>query len=410
MDSRYLIKKYGNDYTRYIQWLDVHNIIWHDEYYDGKTTYFYLQDIQTYNFHKTQLLKLSDKTFDDIIYTYCLRDKIEISLVSIDNKGFKSNQKDRIYMDWYQVKVPISRVNKKYLTRDYEDDSIYINNAPKHIKKMGSMYRNNLEIRYQEAIHHTESRYQDELKHAQSTDDQNSAFKRYSSRISSINAIRNGRNNKTLRFRRNNTNGRLDTNLTNMASDLRPFIVGYENMAYLDLSNSQPVLFNILLQKHLKKASKRLQNEIQRYYEITTNGTWYDWLIDLYKIPYTPGDNDSYNMARDKCKEIWMLIAYSDNKTAKNFKNVFKHEFPLVYGIIEQIKKDNYNQFAISLQKIESKVFIDEICKGLVQEGIVPYTMHDGLLVPKEHQDKTYSIMADVLKKHLGVVPKIKIE
>jgi hypothetical protein len=45
MDSRYLLKKYGNDYKRYIQWLDVHNIIWHDEYYEGKTTYYYLQNI-----------------------------------------------------------------------------------------------------------------------------------------------------------------------------------------------------------------------------------------------------------------------------------------------------------------------------------------------------------------------------
>ena len=96
MDSRYLKLKYGNDYSTYIKWLDVHNIIWHDEYYDGKTTYYYLQDIQTYILHKTQLLKLSNKNLDEIIYTYCVRDEIEITPVSIDNKGFDGIQKNRI--------------------------------------------------------------------------------------------------------------------------------------------------------------------------------------------------------------------------------------------------------------------------------------------------------------------------
>lgn len=410
MDSRYLIKKYGNDYPRYIQWLDVHNIIWHDEYYEGKTTYYYLQNINLYNTNTSQLLKLSDKNLDDILYTYCLINRIVITPVSIDSKGIERVQKDRIYIDWYQVKVPITTINKKYLTRDYEDDSTYINNAPKHIKKMGSMFRKNMDIRYDEAMLHAHTRYQQELDIAKSLDEQNSAFKRYSSRASSINGIHNGRNNKTLRFHRNGTNSRLDTNLTNMASDLRPFIVGYENMTYLDLSNSQPVLFNILLNKYRQNASKKLLDEIKRYHELTINGTWYDWMIKVFEIHYKAGDDESYKIARDKCKGIWMLIAYSENKMAKNFKNTFKKEFPGIHSIIENIKKVNYAQFAIALQKIESEIFIDEICKDLVKEGIVPYTMHDGLLVPKEHKDKTYDIMAAVLKKHLGLVPKIKIE
>lgn len=410
MDSRYLQVKYGYDYKRYIQWLDVHNIIWHDEYYEGKTTYFYLQDINTYNFIKSQLLKLTDKSVEEILYTYCLRDKIVISHVSIDSKGIEEIKKNRIYNNWYQIKVPITKSNKKYLTRDYEEDSTYINNAPKHIKKMGGLFRKNLDIRYDEAILHANTRYQQELDKAKSLDEQNSAFKRYSSRVSSINGIKNGRNNKTLRFRRNDTNARLDTNLTNMASDLRPFIVGYENMAYLDLSNSQPVLFNILLNKYRQNASKRLLDEMQRYNDLTVNGTWYDWMIKVFDVQFKVGDEESYKAARDKCKNIWMLIAYSENKAVKHYKKVFIKEFPSIYSIIKDIKNVNYAQFAIALQKIESEIFIDEICKELVKEGIIPYTMHDGLLVPKEHKDKSYDIMATVLKKHLGLVPKIKVE
>ena len=91
-------------------------------------------------------------------------------------------------------------------------------------------------------------------------------------------------------------------------------------------------------------------------------------------------------------------------------KNVFKTAFPEIYFLIEKIKEVNYEQFAINLQLIESKIFIDEICKELVNQNIIPYTMHDGLLVPKEHKQETLDIMSSVLKSHLGAVPKIKVE
>lgn len=77
---------------------------------------------------------------------------------------------------------------------------------------------------------------------------------------------------------------------------------------------------------------------------------------------------------------------------------------------LKNIKKVEHNQFAIHLQKIESKIFIDKICKALVNEEIIPYTMHDGLLVPKKHQQRTLQIMSEILEKEIGAVPKIKVE
>ncbi|MNF83024.1 hypothetical protein D3C84_653370 [compost metagenome] len=263
---------------------------------------------------------------------------------------------------------------------------------------MGSHYRKGLKIQYEEAIEHSEKRYLNELSEAKNSKEEVSAFKRYSSRISSINAIHNGSLNKTLRFKRNSTNKRLDTNLTNMASDLRPFIVGYENMSYLDLSNSQPVLFNILLQSYRKYASEALLNEIDNYFSITTSGKWYEWLQGLY------------GLSRNECKEIWMKIAYSENPHNKEVKKIFQQEFPLIYAIIAEIKKENHANFAIELQKIESKIFIDKICKELVNHDIIPYTMHDGLLVPSEHEETTLKIMQSILKERLGAIPLVKLE
>ncbi|VXB47363.1 conserved hypothetical protein [Flavobacterium sp. 9R] len=401
MYSKYLQLKYGNYYNTYIEWLIIHNIIWKDFYYGGKSTYFYFQSNENYLSKINFLCKENEipvESIGEIIDTYCLRDSIKISLISHAIKEINYIQKNRIFNKWYRIKVPITKTNKKFLTKDYEQDSTYINNAPKHIKKMGSHYRKGLKIQYEEAIEHSENRYLKELSEAKNSKEEVSAFKRYSSRISSINAIHNGSLNKTLRFKRNDTNKRLDTNLTNMASDLRPFIVGYENMSYLDLSNSQPVLFNILLQSYRKNASEALLNEIDNYFIITTSGKWYEWLQGLY------------GLNRNECKEIWMKIAYSKNHHNPEVKQIFKKGFPLIYGIIEEIKKEKHEDFAVELQKIESKIFIDEICKELVNHGIIPYTMHDGLLVPKEHKEKTLEIMQTILKEKLGVIPLIKVE
>ncbi|WP_345140319.1 hypothetical protein [Flavobacterium ginsengiterrae] len=410
MDSRYLKIKYGNDYNTYITWLIINNVIWHDHYFDGRTTHYYLQTNETYVQKINSLLKINDDKIEDVLYTYCLRDNIQISLESADTKGINAIQKNRIYDKWYKIKVPITRTNKKFLTKDYEADSVTINNAPKHIKKMGSHYRMNLGIKYEEAIAHAEKRYLNELEDATTEEEQTKSFKRYSSRISSINNIQNGRNNKTLRFKRNPTNKRLDTNLTNMASDLRPFIVGYENMSYLDLSNSQPVLFNILLRQYRENATELVLNELDRYLEATTSGQWYEELIRVFDITKYGNPETALVNARDTAKKTWMLLAYSKNTDLKGLKERFAEEYPFVSSVMKSIKKERYEQFAISLQIIESEIFIDKICRILVDEGIIPYTLHDGLLVPSEFEKRTFDVMSEVLSNEIGVIPQIKIE
>ena len=401
MASKYLKVKYGNNYKDYSHWLVMNRIVWGDKYYEGKATSYYLHAINAYVDFNTRLLKENDiksEEIKEILDTYCVRDNIEINLETHTAIGIEDNQKNRIYNKWYRIKVLITKTNRKFLTRDYEDDATFINNAPTHIKKMGSYYKKHLKIDYEGAMKHSINRYNMELEASKTEQEEVSAHKRYSSRISSINSIYNGSLNKSLRFSRNSTNKRLDTNLTNMASDLREFIIGYENMAYLDLSNSQPVLFNIILKSNLDTASDELKKEIQWYSEITLSGQWYECLQRLYSL------------SRNECKEIWMQIAYSENDHYLNEKKVFKAGFPEIYLLIEKIKEVNYEQFSIQLQLIESKIFIDEICKELVSQNIIPYTMHDGLLVSKEHKQKTLDFMSIILKNHLGAVPKIKVE
>ncbi len=397
MYSKYLQVKYGNEYKNYMQWLVNHSVIWNDQPYEGYASHYYLHDVNTCIKLIESKLSLSDKELKEIIYTYCLRSNTEITLESIDIKGIQENQKNRIYTDWYRIMIPISKSNKSYLTKDYESDSSYINNAPKHIKAMGAYLRKNLDIEVDSALQHVGERYANELAKASNVEEEQKAYRRYSSRIASIHSIKNGRTNKSLRFHRNETNNRLDTNLTNMASDLRPFIAGYQNMAYLDLVNSQPVLFNVILRKYYESAPEGLKKELDEFLESTTKGKWYEKLQEVFSV------------SRDEAKAIWMEIAYSKNRSYPQRKRIFKSKFPFIYSIIHDIKKDGHAKFSVELQKIESKVIIDKICKELVGCGIIPYTMHDGLLVPKEHAQSTLQIMEDSLKMLIGETPKIKV-
>ena len=397
MSSNYLKMKYGNDYAIFMHWLVIYGVVWDDSPSEGYATHYYLHDIPICQRIINSRIKEWGIKPEEIITPYCLQNNTKITAQSIDNNGISEGTKNRIFCDWYKIKIPIRKQNKSYLTKNYEEDSKYINNASEHIGKMGSHYRKTLDIDYDGAMQFVNKGYFKEITEAQTIDKEKVAYRRYSSRVASLNALKNGRINKSLRFNRNDTNNRLDTNLTNMASELRQFIIGYKDMAYLDLVNSQPVLFNVLLSKYRKNASIEQLKELDTYLLSTTNGIWYE---ELEKI---------YNVSRNEAKEIWMEIAYSENSSYVKRKKKFSESFPFISKIIEELKIKNHADFSIELQKIESVVFIDKICKDLVAAGIVPFTIHDGLLVPKNSWKKTEFIMLENLKKVIGAYPKIKV-
>lgn len=398
LDSRYLKGKYGNTYVEHIDFLANNSIIWNDYYYKGKTTYYYLLELNKYIEEYYKLLSIHNIISKDVVTPNCF------TIIEYNHSGSTeipkdyNSQKSRISTIWYEVKILITSKNKSYLTSSYNEDSSFINNATKHIKKMGSHFRKNFKIDTEKAIEFTTHQYLSNLNIANNEEEKIKAYNKYVSRISSIKAIDGGKNLKSIYFKRNKTNRRIDTNLTNMSSDLRQFIIGYENMVYLDLKNSQPVLFNILLKDYLINATEDLKKEIEQYFNLTINGSWYEHLQELYDI------------SRKESKDLWMKIAYSKNKSYKEDKKVFKEVYPNIYKIISSQKTKNHAEFAIKLQQIESSIFIDGICRELVNQGIVPFTIHDAVIVNKKDKKQAIEIMESVFRDVLGVVPCIKEE
>jgi hypothetical protein len=403
--SEILIDNLGKDYKIYLSYLVNYGVLKCNNRYINNKCLRYKIDI--------------DNSIQFINYTTTIlsipknKPNLNKILINIDVKEVLEKRNNNEIIEFvYEEKSKLYRKKIKAYKLELGRNRKY----PAFLKTMSQYFRRNLKINYNEAIEYCNNYINTEtekleLKLINDKIDKKEFYKeikklpnRYIQRITSVKNLHFGKKNKSLKFNRNSSNKRVDTNLTMMAKDIRKFIVGIENMSYLDLSNSQPVLFNILLKAHYKKAGDELKKEIRKYYLITVSGNWYEELCDIFKL------DSNCNEDREIAKKNWMKIAYSQNKGYRTLKNKFKRSYPKINEFIEKLKSNDHSQFAIKLQRTESEIFINEISKSLVENSIIPYSIHDGVLVPKEHLDLTYSIMSKILNKHLGSVPVISID
>jgi hypothetical protein len=250
-------------------------------------------------------------------------------------------------------------------------------------------------------------------------------------------------------FERNKTNLRLHTNLTNLKSDLRQFIIG--DYVSIDLKNSQPFFLCFLLKylfereiksdkninstiknvihplccvslfnntvkvfgyKHLKKISLiRKKRKIQFFTNLSAfessvkNGSLYDDFVSKFKK----------NISRDEVKKIMFKVMFSQNNIKrfipwKKEKDIFASVYPDIYDVIKILKEKDHRQLAIFLQKMESFIFIDCISKQLVENRIIPLTIHDSLIIKPKDQAKALQIIEKVFLENFGVIPSFHIK
>ncbi len=243
-------------------------------------------------------------------------------------------------------------------------------------------------------------------------------------------------------FKRNKTNFRLDSNLTNLKSDFRQFIIG--DYVSIDLKNSQPFFLNQLLKsiinntaihestlcckilnidlvktfgiKRLKrvllirqKPNKSKMANLKSYEYSVNNGSLYDDFLNSFG-----GD-----ITRSKVKEIMFKVMFSKNQNYAGFKQIvpfekdkkiFAEVFPFVYDCIKFLKDRDHKILPVTLQRIESYIFIDCIAKKLTETGIVPFTIHDSVIVKSADQGKAMKIIEDVFQQHYSVTPAFEIK
>lgn len=255
-------------------------------------------------------------------------------------------------------------------------------------------------------------------------------------------AVEQLRDKRTRYFNRNNRNKRLDTNLTNLKKELRSFVK--EDLVSIDLKNSQPFFLSLILNQIInntnnrqqdtlmlevenldivktfgRRVLKKIENVVQngknkkiRHFELletTSNGIFYETFINKL------GEDHS----RDEVKQIMFGVLYSRNVFYENRqcfipykeeKRIFSKAYPIEYEIIKLLKESNHEKLAVFMQKVESYIFIDVIAKRLVETGIIPFTIHDSVIVEAHQWQKALEIIKEVFEEKTGRVPSFDIE
>jgi len=187
-------------------------------------------------------------------------------------------------------------------------------------------------------------------------------------------------NNNIFRVSRNETNFRLDYNLTNMKSNLLDYIeVDGEKLVELDIANSQ---FSIL--------SYIVDELDEDFNKLSREGNLYP-IIEKKRM---------FRIAFDKVKK--------EQDDARNI-------FPKTMNFIDNYKKQNgYDKFSNLLQRTESKIIIDYVLDRLIDEGYFIFPIHDAFRVKesqvKEVKNRIQELFDDISFKCLLRDKKEKIE
>lgn len=225
---------------------------------------------------------------------------------------------------------------------------------------------------------------------------------------------------KNFFFKVDSTAGRVHNNITNLSRDLRKYL-RYKNqrLVEIDIQNSQPFLFNLLIRNYYTQAySNTVSNilpsygnpissnfqesdDVLLYKELTSRGIFYEYLMQ-----YLPScDRDEFK------KNIFAKIFYNDEEKYEYEEwFTFQDIFPNVANIISSYKKDNYKNLAISLQRVEAEMIINKIVPRLAARKIYLLTIHDSILTTPENAEIVKEIMIDEFEKEYGLVPGVKVK
>ncbi|MEX1011065.1 MAG: hypothetical protein WDZ29_03305 [Balneolaceae bacterium] len=264
-----------------------------------------------------------------------------------------------------------------------------------------------------------------------STEPINKAEIKKTHRIGQIERIASG----DLYIKYSQTERRLHTNVTNLASELLPYIhIDGNSFVEIDIRNSQPFfvisLFNPTpeieqliddylgegLTSYIRSLEAIEREDVQKYISLVTSGKFYEYMAEVFRengIPVTD---------RKEVKvEIFRTCFFGSRNTYK-FKDgeydsarVFKKTFPTIFRLFYRIKEQDTNRLAVLLQRIESYTMLERVVSRFEAElpGLPILTRHDSLLIPKsgllgngKNLDKALDIFTTGVQDTTGVLPQ----
>jgi hypothetical protein len=215
--------------------------------------------------------------------------------------------------------------------------------------------------------------------------------------------------NKDWDFAVDKTAGRLHNNITNLSKKLRPFLIyDCQKLIEIDISNCQPLLFNILISRYYLRYADCCgiytpyvpqNSDIRHYRELTEQGRFYEFMMEELKI--------REDRALFKIRLFAKVFYGRDVESEELIK--FKKIFPDVSDVIKHYKKVNYKYLSIELQKLEAEIMINSVVPRLLEKEVFLLTIHDSILTTSENVDTVRkAILFEFRKYNLNPTLKIK--
>lgn len=200
---------------------------------------------------------------------------------------------------------------------------------------------------------------------------------------------------------------RVYNNLTNLKRELRNYVsFNGKPLMMTDISNCQPLLSVALVKKEFRIISgfgeSGLHDDVKHYQELTESGMFYEYLLE--KSGYM-GDRGKFK------KDFFGQVFFSKVvKYSMPIKDVFIQEFPNVDMLINRLKKENYKNFSIGLQRMEASIIIDVVAKKMIKQGKCVVTLHDAVVCDNDADlELAEDLIRGEMKRH-DITPKFKRE
>jgi hypothetical protein len=149
------------------------------------------------------------------------------------------------------------------------------------------------------------------------------------------------------------------------------------NLSQIDLGNSQFALLASTLPSEL------VHPTTVEFKEAAATGVLYELVQSKLNLP-----------SRKRAKQTTFELLFSSHKNRSEDLSKMRVEFPEVMEYIDTFKIENgHKKFSISLQKIESELFIDNILKQLSSLSLGCLTKHDSVICKKQDLDEVLEIM-----------------
>lgn len=366
----YLIKTFDSKYYKWLDLLIIKGIVMRSDYYSKESGVCYNYSISSSYFLQSSYALCKYKSREALL-TVGYKDIIKnIKVVNgIHNRRFELDMLD-LKIDYNRLNNIVSKRVKEITINEFKVNEqitelkvrIFVpNNKSFFMKTVDAIAKAKLEGK---------SLINDNGRYVIDNEESFIIKKKASIDLSYTDSIEKMRMG-SFRAARNETNNRLDTNLTNMCSALVDDICMQNQLDQIDLNNSQ---FTIL--SHVLK-DKLDTDDFRRFKALSVSGELYDYIKDNLGL-----------QTRKQGKQAMFEIMFSSRKNNTTGKKKIKGLFPSVVKWIDDYKEENGDSsFAIMLQRKESEIFIDGILAKIKSKKYLCLTKHDSLIVRTQDRE-----------------------